>query len=177
MRTGPPRPDYDADIGQFYLRLSADKMSNPDYADFTAQELSHAAAEGVQLTAIAGHWDAGFGEVAGPLRKLSADGAVLDVELEAAATLELRGLAAATVLVYVYDGGGQVAGTALVSRQLAVTGEGDHLRLAAAEAGMRALVLRGRALREPVAHYGPFVMNTPAEIEQAINDYRAGAFS
>ena len=51
---------------------------------------------------------------------------------------------------------------------------GDTVRIAAGEAGVKLLVLAGRPIGEPVVQYGPFVMNTPQEIMQAIDDYNAG---
>ena len=63
------------------------------------------------------------------------------------------------------------------ARQLAVTTPGSNLLLLAGEAGLQALVLRGRPLGEPVVHYGPFVMNTQEQIEQAISDYQSGSFA
>ena len=51
---------------------------------------------------------------------------------------------------------------------------GDRVELAAGEANVEAIVLAARPLGEPVARYGPFVMNTPHEVSQAIDDYRAG---
>jgi redox-sensitive bicupin YhaK (pirin superfamily) len=55
-----------------------------------------------------------------------------------------------------------------------VLNDGDVAAFTAAEQGARFLVLAGRPLNEPVAQYGPFVMNTMAEIEQAVRDYQTG---
>lgn len=65
------------------------------------------------------------------------------------------------------------ARTAVAAGQLAVLGPGDLLALRSA-AGGRALCLAGRPIGEPVARYGPFVMNTEDQIRQAVDDYRAG---
>ena len=60
--------------------------------------------------------------------------------------------------------------------QLAVLGSGDAVRLRSSDESGRLLLLAGAPLNEPVARYGPFVMNTQAEIMQAVQDYQAGRF-
>lgn len=83
-------------------------------------------------------------------------------------------------LVYALSGSGSVGGTRLAGGQLAVLGDGDHVTLEAAPGQalatptLEVLVLGGTPLREPVFKYGPFVMNTKAEIIEAIEDYQAG---
>jgi redox-sensitive bicupin YhaK (pirin superfamily) len=80
-------------------------------------------------------------------------------------------------LVYVFEGAVRVGdpGREIRGGQLAVLGPGDAVRLqAAGEAANRILLLAGVPIGEPVARYGPFVMNTEAELEQAFEDYRAG---
>lgn len=83
-------------------------------------------------------------------------------------------------LVYVLSGSGAVGpdGHPIGSGQLALLGRGDRITLAAAHgsAALEVLVLGGRPIREPVVHYGPFVMNSRAEVVQAMADYEAGAF-
>jgi hypothetical protein len=76
-------------------------------------------------------------------------------------------------MVYVFAGAAEVAGRRVRDGQLARLGPGDAVRLAA-DADARLLLLAGAPLREPVARYGPFVMNTPAEIQEAFVDYQAG---
>jgi redox-sensitive bicupin YhaK (pirin superfamily) len=62
------------------------------------------------------------------------------------------------------------------NRSLVVFGAGDEVVVQAGEEGVRFLLISGRPLREPIARHGPIVMNTQAEIRQAINDLRTGAF-
>jgi len=81
--------------------------------------------------------------------------------------------------VYVFEGSAEIGGdrTPLIDGQLGMLGPGGAVRLAvpaAATRGARLLLLAGQPLREPVARYGPFVMNTKTEIAQAFSDYRSG---
>ncbi len=75
--------------------------------------------------------------------------------------------------VYVFEGALRVGGREVLRGQLAVLGEGDAVRFDAGERA-QALLLSGVPLREPIVQYGPFVMNSEAQIEEAIRDYRAG---
>lgn len=78
-----------------------------------------------------------------------------------------------TAYVYVFEGSARVAGRELREGQLAVLGAGGSVRIEA-DAAAQALLLHGAPLREPVVQYGPFVMNTEREIQQAFEDYRMG---
>ncbi len=163
---------------QLWINLPrADKMSAPRYRDIPAAELAHAAGEGFDLTAIAGGWQLSDVEATGPLEELAPLAGVADLALAAEARVELATEAEESVLVYVYEGKLQQAGTEVAAQQLLVTSRGDHLSLQAGTDGARVLLLRGRPIGEPVAQYGPFVMNTPAEIEQALQDYQSGQFA
>jgi redox-sensitive bicupin YhaK (pirin superfamily) len=78
--------------------------------------------------------------------------------------------------LYAFDGGGlDIAGTAVDRRTAAVVQADLDLEISSAE-GAEVLLLQGRPIAEPVARYGPFVMNTEAEIEQAFADYRETQF-
>ena len=81
--------------------------------------------------------------------------------------------------VYLFEGRAEIGcdGRSLVEGQLGLLGPGVDVRLsvpAGSAEGARLLLLGGQALREPVARYGPFVMNTEAEIRQAVTDYQSG---
>ena len=104
------------------------------------------------------------------------------VTLSPGATLDLPWDRSHNALAYVLAGAGAVGAEArpIDAGQLAVFGEGDGVRVAAStrqesrSPELEALVLGGRPIREPVAGYGPFVMNTRDELVQAFEDYQAG---
>ena len=87
-------------------------------------------------------------------------------------------------LVYVLSGSGRIGteGRPIRTGQTAVMGPGDHLTLVASDIQegrhpqLEVLLLGGEPIREPVAQYGPFVMNTQAELQRAVEDFQAGRF-
>ena len=98
--------------------------------------------------------------------------------LEPAAALNLPLPPEHTVMVYVYEGLLEVGGTDVKAQHLLrLSKEGDLVVANTGEVEARFLILAGKPLREPVAQYGPFVMNTHEEIEQALTDYRNGTFT
>ena len=80
--------------------------------------------------------------------------------------------------LYVYEGSAEIGAAAtakpLPHRAAGVLSEGDSVRVQAGSDGVQFLLLAAKPLGEPVVQYGPFVMNTREEIEQALADYRAG---
>lgn len=162
---------------QLWLNLPArDKLSPATYRDVRAAEMPRLAGQGAELIALGGRWQNTGGEhVAGPLNALAGDGAVAHVRLEPSGELTLE-TDAPTLLVYVFDGSLTVGETTVPRGQLARLGGGEQLVLGSA-AGGQALLLAGQPHREPIAHYGPFVMNEHAELEQALRDYRDGTLT
>ena len=161
---------------QLWINLAAkQKMQAPNYRDVAAIDIPQFELDGVRGRAIAGKWHIGREYINGALIELSANAAIVDITLQADATLTLPVGADDTVAIYVYDGS-LTAPAAVNAQHLAITDTGDTLQLAAGKNGASALLLRGTALKEPVAHYGPFVMNTMEEIEQTLQQYRDGTF-
>lgn len=162
---------------QLWLNLPAeDKMMAPAYLD--AQAASHPMLEhqGVRVRVIAGElsWAGQVAAVDLPPRKT--DPHYYDIEISADATVELPLPETHRVFVKVYDGKVQVDDQTISSQQLAELGPGDQL-VASSPAGAKLLLLAGVPLGEPVAQYGPFVMNTRQQIEQAVQDYRNGVLT
>lgn len=173
-----PTPDSDGLHGfQLWINLpAARKMSAPDYRDVPREALAHWRGEGAAATVISGNWSLPDGEVRGPLDVLAGQAAILDLALAPGAALSLSVPGTQNLVGYVYDGMVSVEDREVAARQMLVTGRGDRLVLRAGESGANLLLLRGEPLREPVAHYGPFVMNSPEEIESALRDYQSGRF-
>jgi redox-sensitive bicupin YhaK (pirin superfamily) len=102
----------------------------------------------------------------------------LDVALENGAVVKLEVPDNQTAFVYMFGGAVEIGpkARAAVDGDMAMLSSGDELTLRATQDGTRALVLAGQPLREPVARYGPFVMNTREEIYQAFTDFQSGRF-
>ena len=162
---------------QLWLNLPArEKMSEPSYRDVRQEEMPQLAVNNTTLTAIGGHWTTPSGEsVTGPLDSLAGNSAVAHIELEAGGELTLA-TASTTLAVYVYAGNLQIDAQPVAPGQLAKLSPGELLALSSSS-GARCLVLAGTPHGEPIAHYGPFVMNHMDEIDQALRDYRNGTFT
>ncbi|MBX7079855.1 MAG: pirin family protein [Nannocystaceae bacterium] len=161
---------------QLWVNLPAkDKMTAPRYQDIEADAIPTVTRAGdVEVRVIAGTVDG----VRGPIDAAATEPVLLDVRLPASSRFDHRLPTGHNGFVYAYEGDVVVAGTSsdrVVPRgHIAVLGPGDGLRLRADGAAAKALVVCGRPIGEPVARYGPFVMNTNAELEQAFRDYRSG---
>lgn len=161
---------------QLWVNLpAAEKMAEPRYRDIPVTELAPLEGPGYRALAIAGEWQLQGDSVVGPLHELARAG-VLDLQLQADAAITLQLPATESLLAYIYAGSLKHADNVLGERQLLITSRGERWSVQAGPAGASLLLLRGEPLREPVAQYGPFVMNTAAEIEQAISDYQSGRF-
>jgi hypothetical protein len=165
---------------QLWLNLPArDKMRSPWYRDIPPAEIPqwHGAGVGVRVIAGTSHG------VAGAVQKAHTEPLYLDVHLEPGASFEQALPAGHNAFVYVYRGvldvDGGAARTTVPRERMAVLANApdrDGVRLQAGADGARALIIAGRPLNEPIAQYGPFVMNKQAEIFQAVEDFRAGKF-
>ena len=162
---------------QLWVNLPARaKMTAPRYQDIPPEKIPEVTlTDGVQARVIAG----GAGGVRGPVEGIVTQPLYLDVRMEPRSRVALALTAGHSACAYVYDGqaslGAAADGSKIISRgQLAVLSDGDQLTCATADAPARFLVLAAQPLREPIARYGPFVMNTREEIVRAVDDYRRG---
>lgn len=161
---------------QIWLNLPAAlKMQPARYRDIPAASLPRAALDaGGELILLAGELELAGQPLSGPIHSPHTQPLIADIRLAPNTQLALPLAAELSALVYPFEGEVRLAGQTMAAEHTVLLGEGDELMLEAGEQGARVLLLAGRPLAEPVVQYGPFVMNSVAEIEQAIMDYRAG---
>ena len=161
---------------QLWLNLPAkDKMSAPWYRDIPNAELPRfttGAGATVQVIAGASHG------VNGAVQRDGTEPLYLDIELPEGASFEQPLPEGHNAFIYVFRGEAVVAGRGVTEARMAIfdNAAGSDGVVVKATKPTRLLLLAGRPLREPIAQYGPFVMNTQAELHQAVEDFRAGRF-
>jgi hypothetical protein len=160
---------------QLWLNLPArDKMCAPWYRDIPSTEIPEwRTSEGVTVRVIAGHSHG----VAGAMQREATRPLYLDLNLPAGAVFEQPLPQEHNAFVYVYRGELSIAGQAVPRQRMAILANNpcsDGLRLLGGADGARAILIAGQPLNEPIAQYGPFVMNSNEEIFQAVEDFRAG---
>lgn len=159
---------------QLWLNLPArDKLRAPWYRDFDAAQIPQFRTEqGVAVKVIAG---ASHG-VDGAVRREVTEPIYLDIELPAGASFSQSLPAGHNAFLYVYRGEVEVGGKAVAAGRMAIlanTAGADGVLLRA-EVATKLILIAGHPLGEPIAQYGPFVMNNQAELAQAVEDFRAG---
>ena len=162
---------------QLWLNLPAsDKMIEPWYRDIPLEEVPRFTLDdGVTVQVIAGSTHG----VLGAVQRAHTEPLYLDLEIPAGVTFEQPIPAGHNAFVYVFRGEAVIEGKGVGQARMAILDNApgaDGVRIKAL-APTRLLVLAGRPLNEPIAQYGPFVMNTQAELQQAVEDFRAGRFA
>ena len=165
---------------QLWVNLPARlKMSKPRYQEVVSQEIPSVEQEnGVQLRVIAGS----VGDVRGSVKEIAADPTYLDISVPANTSFTHAIPRGHTAFAYVFGGEGLFGigdddkGEQVSPPRLVVFADGDQVQVRALEDGLHFLLISGEPLNEPIARYGPFVMNTEAEIEEALSDLRRGTF-
>lgn len=162
---------------QLWLNLpSTDKMMEPWYRDIPREEVPRfTTLDGVTVQVIAGTTHG----VAGAVQRAHTEPLYLDLEIPAGVTFEQPLPAGHNAFVYVFRGEAVIEGKGVPPTRMAILDNApgaDGVRIKAL-APARLLVLAGKPLGEPIAQYGPFVMNTQAELVQAVEDFRSGRFA
>jgi quercetin 2,3-dioxygenase len=171
------RPEGIAGL-QLWLNLPArEKMTRPKYRDLQAERLIETALDGgANVRVIAG--ESSDGRLTGPVEGLAVAPKFVDVTLPPGTAFRETVPRGHTAFAYVDHGEVRFGPEQTLARgpALVVFGDGDVVEASAGSGGGRFLLAAARPLHEPIARYGPFVMNTRAEIEQTLEDLRAGHF-
>ena len=165
---------------QLWVNLpAAQKMSQPRYQEVNAASIPFKEQGGVKIRVVAGEY-AGVG---GPVTEIAAKPIYMDVTLDPGVEFDLSVLQGHTAIAYVFEGAGWFGldendqGQMIESPRMIVFEDGDHIRVRAAnDLLVRFMLMTGAPFNEPIFPYGPFVMNTQAEIQQALTDLRNGTF-
>ena len=150
-------------------------MTAPRYQEYAPETIPVATlAEGVTAKVVAGR----IGGVTGPVEAGDTDPVFLDLTLAPGSETVIPLPEEHNAFLYPHEGSVLVGegGDRLARGRVAVLSTGDHVTLVAEGAVARLLLIAGQPIREPVAKYGPFVMNSEAELRQAVEDFRAGRF-
>ena len=163
---------------QLWINLpAANKLDQPAYQEYSAHELPvEHRNNGTRITVISGTTSQG---TSGPVAQPLTDPHYFDITLAAGTRFEEVLPADYNAFIYVISGTVEMVGQStdsviLRDTMLGILTHGDHVEMIAGKQGARLLLLAGQPLDEPVARAGPFVMNTRAEIHQAMQDYAEG---
>jgi redox-sensitive bicupin YhaK (pirin superfamily) len=165
---------------QLWVNLPAvQKMSPPRYQESGSDNIPSVEQNGVKVRVVAGE----YAGVRGPVTEIAAQPFYLDVTLEPEAEINLQVAEQHTVVAYLFDGEGTFGmdgdgqGEFIQAVRMIVFEQGDHLRVGAgAGSHARFMLMAGAPFNEPIVPYGPFVMNTREEIQQAFRDLQNGTF-
>jgi len=163
---------------QLWVNLPAkDKMTEPHYSDIPAEQIPVRELEnGVRIKIIAGK----LGEEQGAVARAVTEPLYLDIQLPPGERYTAAIPAGHNAFAYVYAGVADIGGReqTVKAGQMAVLSNSQPADgvVLASEQGGRLILVAGKPLNEPIAQWGPFVMNTREEIEQAFDDYRSGRF-
>jgi len=165
---------------QLWINLpSREKMQPASYRDIPASDLPVAAlSNGGSVKMIAGRQTVAGQLLSGPINSqpgsMSTDPLFLDLSLPAGERYALAIPPGHNAFVYAYEGSAEIGGQELPMQAAGILSDGDQLEIKAGPEPLRLVLIAGKPLGEPIVQYGPFVMNTREEIEQALQDYRLG---
>lgn len=165
---------------QLWVNLpAAQKMDPPRYQEVIAADIPVVQEDGAAVRVVAGE----YGGTRGPVTEIAARPLYMDVSLDPTADFYLPLPGGHFVVAYLFEGEGQFGlddddqGQQVEALRMLIFGEGDHFRARAAEnTPARFMLMAGAPFKEPIVPYGPFVMNTREEIQQALSDLRNGTF-
>lgn len=161
---------------QLWINLpAAEKMKAAGYRDIRPEEIPEADLPGgARVRVLAGRVETASGVAEGPVRGVTTEPVYIDVSLPAGGRFEHALPEGHSAFVYVFEGRAGIGADTLDTHVAGVLSAGDRVDVSAPAEPTRFLLIAGRPIKEPVVQYGPFVMNTREEIEQALADYQAG---
>lgn len=161
---------------QLWVNLPAsEKMKPAAYQNLEPEQIVEAQdSQGNRIRLVAGALAFAGQQLVGPVSGISRQPLFVDVMLGAGAELTLPVPRNLSGFIYLFEGAVALSGQPLQLQAASELGDGDRVSLRAGEQGARLLLVAGEPIGEPVVQYGPFVMNTSAEVEQALRDYRDG---
>ena len=159
---------------QLWINLPAkDKMCDPRYQEYAPEKIPVAKPSvGVSVKVIAGE----VAGIKGPVGGVATDPTYLDISLEKGAAFSHALPKEYNAFAYVFEGSATIGGGGIEKSQLVVLSQGERFEVTADAGPARLILVAGRPLREPVARYGPFVMNTREQVMQAFVDFQEGRF-
>ena len=159
---------------QLWINLPAkEKMKPAGYRDIQPAEIPEVKFAGGRAKIVAGTYE----KTSGPIQGGSTEPIYWDVALSPNGIFFCEMKNSHNVYVYPFEDSVEIADRVLKTHQGGVLGSGDSVNIKAGPEGARFLLLAAKPIQEPVVQYGPFVMNTREEIEQAIRDYQSGALT
>ncbi len=167
-----PQQDHGLMRGfQLWLNLPAsEKMSDPAYRDIPATRIPAVETPGVTVRVLSGEYGGQRGPIDDPHTGLT----YLDVNLAPTQRFSHSLGASDTAFAYVFEGKVRIGERDAPAHHLLVLGPGDEVALETGAEPARLILVAGRPIGEPIAHYGPFVMNTREELMQAVDDFNHG---
>lgn len=166
---------------QLWINLpAAEKMRPADYYDAQAEEIPRLALDsGGEVVALAGTATVEGKRLTGYYNGLdgkhfSTNPVYFDVRLPIGVSVEIELPAEHNTVIYVYEGEAVMGSHRIRDGHAALLGDGEGIKVSGGDKGARLLLLAAQPIGEPIVQYGPFVMNTAEEIEQALQDYRNG---
>jgi redox-sensitive bicupin YhaK (pirin superfamily) len=170
----PQRFDGESKGFQLWVNLPrAYKMSDPEYRGIVKKDIPSVSTDACSVNIITGT----YGDKVGPVKDIIVKTFYLDVTLRPGKTFIFDAPAHFTIFLYIFEGSVRIAGSDAVGKSFVVlTRDGETIEVSAEESGGRFLLVGGEPIGEPVAWYGPIVMNTQDELRTAFNEYQKGTF-
>ena len=156
---------------QLWINLPAkEKMSTPAYQEYSPEAIPSFNAAGLQTKVLSGQYQ----NIKGPIEDPHTHVQYFDVILEAAHTFTHKLANDMQAFIYVFEGDAIMEGATLPQHTFAVLSAGEEILVSAGHEGARFILVAGKPIGEPIVQYGPFVMSSETDIQQALTDYRDG---